>query len=70
MSKCAADSHGDGAGRMPDEYPNRAAADDLIAKLPMERFACMPSVEDDPEVLDGALGGRDDDLVIAQFWWD
>jgi hypothetical protein len=50
--------------------PNRQAAEELVAKLPMEEFACMPSIEDDPQVVDRALGGGDDGAVILQFWWD
>lgn len=51
--------------------PDRAAADELVGLLPMERFGCMPSVEDDEEVVNGALGtGRDKHTVIVRFWWD
>jgi hypothetical protein len=50
--------------------PNRAAADELIAKMPMEKFACMPDVVDDKRVLGSALGTRAFDEVIVRFWWD
>ena len=48
----------------------RAASDELVAKLPMEEFGCMPEIEDDPKVIDRALGGGDDGAVILRFWWD
>ena len=50
--------------------PNRAAAEKLVTKLPMERFAGMPSIEDDPQIIDRALGGGNDGLVVLRFWWD
>jgi hypothetical protein len=49
---------------------SRSAADELIALLPGEKFACMPSVEDDPATVDDALGGGNREEVILQFWWD
>lgn len=50
--------------------PDRAAGDALIAKLPMERFACMATVDADARVVDRALGGEEDGVVIVRFWWD
>jgi hypothetical protein len=50
--------------------PNCAAADELIAKVPMEEFACMPDVVDDKNVLGSAMGTRAFDEVIVRFWWD
>jgi hypothetical protein len=50
--------------------PSRAAADDLVAKLPMEEFACMPEIVSDKEDLGSAMGTRAFDEVIIRFWWD
>ena len=50
--------------------PSRAAADELAALLPMERFGCMISVYDEPDQLDSALGGADDGVAILRAWWD
>lgn len=50
--------------------PTRAAAEELIDKLPMERFACMPSIEAEPQVVDRALGGGGKGNVVLRFWWD
>ena len=48
-----------------------AAADELLAKLSMEKFGCMPVKDDDPEIVQSALGGgRDEGAVILRFWWD
>jgi hypothetical protein len=50
--------------------PSRAAADQLAALLPMERFAAMVNVIDNPDELDDALGGADDGVAILRAWWD
>ena len=50
--------------------PGRAAADELAALLPMERFGCMIDIKDDETELDRALGGADDGVVILRAWWD
>jgi hypothetical protein len=48
----------------------RAAADELAAMLPMERFGCLTRVEDDPRIIRRALGGGREGPVIVSFWWD
>jgi hypothetical protein len=49
---------------------SRAAADELVAKLPMERFGCLAKVEDDQRIIRRALGGGKEGPVIVSFWWD
>jgi hypothetical protein len=50
--------------------PNRDAAKHLAKQFPLDRFAVMIDIKDDPEEVDDALGGSDKGLVILQFWWD
>lgn len=50
--------------------PSRAVADEPVEKLPGDRFAAMPSTQDDPKVIDRALGGGEDGAVVLRFWWD
>jgi hypothetical protein len=50
--------------------PDRESADELAAKLPMDRFACMATIEEDQKIIDRALGGRHTGMVIVRFWWD
>jgi hypothetical protein len=50
--------------------PNRDAAEELKNRFPLDRFAVMIDIKDDPKEINSALGGSDKGLVILQFWWD
>lgn len=50
--------------------PSRAAADRLVELLPMDKFACTPSITDDQKVVNGAPGSGRETRVTLRFWWD